>query len=74
MRAVFDKYFQTLFHSMNPLNISLEYFFQKFPKHVTNDMNASLSKQFTSEEVKQPLDQMAPLKSPGPDGFSACFY
>jgi hypothetical protein len=37
-------------------------------------MNATLLKEFTSSEVEAALNQMHPLKSPGPDGFSACFY
>jgi hypothetical protein len=37
-------------------------------------MNALLSAVFTPEEVDQALDQMHPLKSPGPDSFGASFY
>jgi hypothetical protein len=37
-------------------------------------MNAKLLKPFVAEEVVVALWQMHPLKSPGPDGFSACFY
>lgn len=37
-------------------------------------MNAQLQLQYTREEVHAELQQMAPLKSLGLDGFSACFY
>lgn len=29
---------------------------------------------FTKEEVEEDIKQMAPLKSPGPDGFGVVFY
>lgn len=73
MAVVFDEYFQTLFHSMHPALSSVDYCFQKIPKRVTDVMNAMLPKKFDLEEVKQALDQMAPLKSPRPDGFSPIF-
>jgi hypothetical protein len=41
---------------------------------VTEDMNVVLLKPFVAEEVVVALGQMHPLKSPKPDGFSACFY
>lgn len=41
---------------------------------VTLEMNAALLEEFTVEEIDTALSQMHPLKSPGSDGFSACFY
>lgn len=37
-------------------------------------MNEILSKIFMREEVETTLKQMAPSKSPGPDGFNLGFY
>jgi hypothetical protein len=37
-------------------------------------MNNILTADFTREEVKNALDQMAPNKTPSPDGFTAGFY
>ncbi|KAL0413189.1 UNVERIFIED_CONTAM: hypothetical protein Sradi_1520600 [Sesamum radiatum] len=37
-------------------------------------MNNELIQPFTTKEIKQALDQMHPLKSPGPDNMSAIFY
>lgn len=41
---------------------------------VTEEMNTALLRQFTEAEVETALGQMHPLKSPGPNVFSACFY
>ena len=41
---------------------------------VTDEMNAELVKEFTALEVKEALNQMAPLKAPGPDGMPPLFY
>jgi hypothetical protein len=41
---------------------------------VTSSMNELLLKEFTLDEVGVALNQMAPNKPPGPDGFSADFY
>jgi hypothetical protein len=41
---------------------------------VTPAMNATLMQEFTTEEVGRAVAQMDPLKAPGPDGFSTCFF
>lgn len=37
-------------------------------------MNDQLQREFTRDKVDEALFQMGLLKSPGPDGFGACFY
>jgi hypothetical protein len=37
-------------------------------------MNDKLLAVYTVEEISMALHQMRPLKTPGPDGFSSCFY
>ncbi|GLT72481.1 hypothetical protein SLA2020_444120 [Shorea laevis] len=41
---------------------------------VNAEMNAMLLEEFTREEVDYDLFQMHPLKAPGFDVFSACFF
>jgi hypothetical protein len=41
---------------------------------ISAGMNEQLLQDFTKEEVCYALNQMAPLKAPGPDGFSADFF
>jgi hypothetical protein len=72
VQEAFINYFKTLFTSdsagdMNPC-------LQWVNSRVTMEMNESLLKPFCEEEVLVALNQMAPLKAPGPDGFIAGFY
>jgi hypothetical protein len=41
---------------------------------VTTEMNQVLGHAFTEMEVDEALKQMQPMKSLGPDGFSARFF
>lgn len=41
---------------------------------VTEDMNASLVKEFTDKEIADAMFQIGPLKAPGPNGFLARFF
>lgn len=41
---------------------------------MTADMNENPLKVYTVAEVEAAIAQMHPLKSPGSDGFAACFY
>jgi hypothetical protein len=43
-------------------------------RRVNHTMNEMLLKDFTIEEVGIALNQMAQLKVPSPNGFSACFF
>jgi hypothetical protein len=44
------------------------------PNSVTDEMNNSLCREFSLEEVKEALDSIGDLKAPGPDGMPAIFY
>ncbi|XP_019149856.1 PREDICTED: uncharacterized protein LOC109146658 [Ipomoea nil] len=64
------RYYTHIFHS----EATSVNFFQHVQRRVTGDMNASLLRPFTHEEVKLALFDMAPDKAPGPDGMTPSFY
>jgi hypothetical protein len=72
IEGAFMGFFDRLFTSSNPYG--LETCLQTLPMRVTNEMNSQLLGKVMKEEVHQALLQMAPLKSPRPDGFPAAFY
>ena len=69
---VMESYYKELFSTGN-LNLEANSS-EKIPCTVTNLMNAELVKEFTELEVKEALNQMAPLKAPSPDGMPPLFY
>ena len=72
MAIVFMEYFKDLFHTSHPHD--MEHIFQATEVRVTDEMNASLLKEFTPMEVKMALNQMHPDKAPGPDSLTTGFY
>ena len=65
-------YFTKIYTSCSPNRI--EEVINTIPTRVTDDMNAELTKTFTSEEVLRALHQIHPTRSPGPDGMSTIFF
>ncbi|KAF5459259.1 hypothetical protein F2P56_023222 [Juglans regia] len=43
-------------------------------KRITTEMNDDLQREYSRDEVVIAMQQIGPLKSPGPDGFGASFY
>lgn len=68
----FVRYYRGLFTSSKPQN--MERCISAIGSNVSAEMNARLTATFTKEELKWALDQRAPLKAPGPDGFTTDFY
>jgi hypothetical protein len=68
----FVNFFQQLYSSGEVVGV--EDCLYGLEKRVSDDMNTTLMREFTMMEVETALKQMHPLKSPGPDGFSACFF
>ncbi|XP_042950258.1 uncharacterized protein LOC122282367 [Carya illinoinensis] len=69
---VFQSYYQQLFTSSSLS--SSEEVVQVVDKVITPEMNRQLMKRCSLEEVRLAVFDMNPHGSPGPDGFSACFY
>ena len=66
------EFYQAPFTSQNPDNF--DDILAQVPQVVTAKMNTELMAKFMTEEVETTLKQMAPLKSPGPDGMPPIFY
>jgi len=72
IEAAFIGYFSKLF--MAGKDMDIEDCLAAIDRKVTLEMNQTLMAEFTVEEISSAMNQMPPLKAPGPDGFSACFY
>ncbi|XP_074318329.1 uncharacterized protein LOC141655135 [Silene latifolia] len=66
------EYFQALFTSSNPTNF--DDVLTGIGGRVTEVMNEGLRRDYGEEEVLEALNQMHPLKAPGPDGMNGLFY
>ncbi|KAF7143851.1 hypothetical protein RHSIM_Rhsim05G0174100 [Rhododendron simsii] len=68
----FVNYFQSLFQTegANPNNEVVE----SIQARVTDQMNTSLTRQFSPLEIRQALFDIDPSKAPGADGMTAGFY
>ena len=65
-------YYKNLFLSSKPMEVNGVV--QSIKSVVTEDMNNSLTSLFSQVEIESALNQMAPLKAPGPDGMPPIFY
>ncbi|KAL0413324.1 UNVERIFIED_CONTAM: hypothetical protein Sradi_1534100 [Sesamum radiatum] len=74
IRQVISDYFGSIFMSTCPSEEAMREVLGSLEGRVSRAMNKELIRTFTSEEITQAINQMHPLKSPGPDGMTAIFY
>ncbi|XP_060961850.1 uncharacterized protein LOC133032047 [Cannabis sativa] len=72
--AVVQAFYSDLFSSTSVDEEALNSTLSCIPTTVSAELNASLVKPFTPDEVYTALHSMGPDKSPGIDGMSAMFY
>ncbi|XP_059436328.1 uncharacterized protein LOC132169286 [Corylus avellana] len=72
VRRAFEGYFHKIYTSGG--SERLDECLEGMTVRVTQEMNTLLLTIYTRTEVEKALMGMAPLKSPGPDGYAACFY
>ena len=65
-------YFENIYSIAFPTRV--EDVVEAIPIKVIEDMNESLARAFTREEVTMALKQIPPTKAPGPNGMSAIFF
>lgn len=72
IEAAFVSYYANLFTSSMPTG--LEECIWVLPRKVSIEMNVVLVRELEMEEITTAVQQMAPMKAPGPDGFPTSFY
>lgn len=72
--VAFVNYFQNIITSSHPSQQAIEECIVNIKTLVSEKMNLELTKPFILTEIQVALNQMGPLKFPGPDGFNAGFF
>ena len=70
--TAFERYFSNLFTKGPDGDTDL--CLQPITSRVSEEMNLTLERAITMEEIEVALFQIVPLKAPGSDGLNACFF
>lgn len=74
IKEVLHSYYQNLYQTSSPSTDQIDKCLNHVNQCLTPAINEQLLEQFGLEEVFDALMQMAPIKSLGSYGFSACFF
>ncbi|KAK2647432.1 hypothetical protein Ddye_014921 [Dipteronia dyeriana] len=74
IQGVVDKYFRGLFSSADPLFADMDKILRYVRPCLSTSMSSYLDSNFSPDEVRRAVFDMAPTKTSGPDGFPAMFY
>ncbi|KAL0301821.1 UNVERIFIED_CONTAM: putative mitochondrial protein [Sesamum radiatum] len=74
IQTLIEQYFGEIFDSCHPCPEDVERGTRFVSIKVDDGMNQSLLQPYTEEEIRKAVFQMAPFKSPGPDGMPPIFY
>jgi hypothetical protein len=72
LEVAFNEYFKYLFTAISHLEVDRS--LAALENKGMPQMNEKLLPELNVEEISQALNQIAPLKAPGPDGFPAFFF
>lgn len=74
MEHIIQDYLAEIFSLANPSETLMDEILASMNPRVCTEMNRQLTNPFTTSKLHFALSHMTPLKSPGPDGFSAIFF
>uniref|UniRef100_A0A803NTT8 Reverse transcriptase domain-containing protein n=1 Tax=Cannabis sativa TaxID=3483 RepID=A0A803NTT8_CANSA len=72
MEGIINSYFNEIFSSIDPK--FSDNFDSLFHNQISHEVNEELTALPSPEEIRGAVFEMHPLKAPGPDCFSGCFY
>lgn len=72
--GIVQRFYKNLFTTTTPSEEKIDELVTAVKPSVTEEMNSSLAKAFSVQEIKNAMFSIPTDKSPGPDGMNAMFY